>query len=204
MLALWLNTFLPDNIKIPNEQTGIKPAMVLCQKDLLKNITQIENVVQIDYLNDHDSLLHMLKQHQQLKIQFEKVLNNNPNLSKNFSELNEILDYIHNSINIIDRQYHNQKDYLEKQWLWVQEQRKQKNFRYGVPPDPQTNQCPNNYPIRVTENLKGYKYKNENYRGIYYTPDDSEYKSEATWCFKDTNEAKLENYRSSKKRKKDK
>lgn len=73
-------------------------------------------------------------------------------------------------------------------------QRARKGVMYGVPPD-EYNRCPSDYPIIVTENLPASDPR----RGIYYSPSDPDYDSEATWCFKCINDAESDGYGPSQK-----
>jgi uncharacterized membrane protein len=83
---------------------------------------------------------------------------------------------------------------------WLQEKRSSKNLCYGAPPDPETNKCPQGYPIRATENLTGKKYQGEQSRGIYYEPGDPDYTSTASWCFESIEKAIADGFRASRKR----
>ncbi|NEP18666.1 MAG: hypothetical protein F6J97_17475 [Leptolyngbya sp. SIO4C1] len=79
-----------------------------------------------------------------------------------------------------------QQEYEE----WLVQKRREKGVKYGAPPDP-SNRCPNNHPIRATENLRS----SEPWRGIYYFPDDPDYSSEAKWCFICKEHAERDGYR---------
>ncbi|MBE9067291.1 hypothetical protein IQ260_11560 [Leptolyngbya cf. ectocarpi LEGE 11479] len=76
----------------------------------------------------------------------------------------------------------------------LNEQRQRKGVLYGAPPDPETNQCPSGFPIRATENLPGNAY-----RGIYYSPGEADYESQASWCFDCAEHAEADGYRLSRK-----
>ncbi|MDB9314497.1 hypothetical protein PN462_15400 [Spirulina sp. CS-785/01] len=120
----------------------------------------------------------------------KNILNGYPEFRNDLSEL----------INDIENAKRYNEEKIRGWWEWIIQCRAEKGVQFGCPPNKNDNFCPDGFPVRATENLKGKKYQNEPYRGIYYEPGDPDYKSEATWCFENIENAKKDRFRRSKKR----
>ena len=85
-----------------------------------------------------------------------------------------------------------EEDYEQKRrWReWLEEQRRQKNFTGGCPPDNDYDppRCRPNYPIKVTLNLNK---REDGFDGIIWQPSDTEYEtaSRPKWCYSSVDEA---------------
>lgn len=110
------------------------------------------------------------------------------------NKLRKIQKTIIQNIEEAQQESEKKKRQREEREEYITNERRRRGFTCGVPPDDISNECPPGYQIRVTQNLQ-----DDPHRGIYYRPGERDYKSKATWCFKNEKEAKENNFRCSKR-----
>ena len=122
-----------------------------------------------------------------------KHLSQFPEFIEQYPEISEAFRAISIGIKRSEEIYESKQEEKRKNQEVIEEERKKRGLKSGVPPLSRS-KCPDQFPIRVTNNIN-----EPDAQGIYYISGEEE-GVEVYWCFKSIHDAKNDNFRPPKRK----
>ncbi|WP_238987094.1 hypothetical protein [Lyngbya aestuarii] len=157
---------------VPSDRTGLKPAMIL-----FKKISQ-ENLGKVESSPDESEFNKLVETYKKASKIIADQFSDHPEMLEKYPEISAAFQMMNIGLEKVN-------DY----WQFVEQERKKRNLKNGVPPINSTN-CPPKYPIRATDHMK-----NAEFNGRYYFPDERRGLKEVYWCFASPQEAENDKFK---------